>query len=105
MKQLLVFCLAGLMMACVSDKSLNQGPLDPSQLECEYLRNPSVVDVFQPRLSWVNLAGKRDRGQKQTAWQVRVASTIKQLDEPDLWDSDMQVSSQSTRILYQGVNA
>jgi len=103
MKQFLVFCVAGVLMACASDKTLNQGPLVPSQLECEYLRNPSVVDVVQPRLSWINLAGKGDRGQKQTAWQVRVASSRKQLDEPDLWDSGMQVSNQSTRIHYKGV--
>jgi alpha-L-rhamnosidase len=102
MKHLFVFCLAGLMMACASDKSLDQGPLVPSELACEYLRNPPVVDVVQPRLSWINKAAKGDRGQKQTAWQVRVASSIKQLDEPDLWDSGKQLSSQSNRVEYQG---
>ena len=102
MKQLLVFCLASLMMACTSDSSLNKGPLVPVQLSCEYLRNPSVVDVAQPRLSWINQAGKGERGQKQTAWQVRVASSRKQLDQADLWDSGKQLSSQSTRVKYQG---
>ena len=91
MKHLFVFCFAGLMMACSSDNYLNKGPLIPGQLSCEYLRNPSVVDEAQPRLAWINLAGKGERGQKQTAWQVRVASSRKQLDQPDLWDSGMQV--------------
>ena len=103
MKQLLVFCLASLMMACNSDSSLNKGPLVPVQLSCEYLRNPSVLDVAQPRLAWINLAGNGERGQKQTAWQVRVASSRKQLDQADLWDSGMQLSSQSTRVKYQGI--
>ncbi len=102
MKQLLVFCLACIMMACVADRSMNQGPLVPSELACEYLRNPPVVDVAQPRLSWINKAAKGDRGQKQTAWQVRVASSIKQLDHADLWDSGKQLSSQSNRVEYQG---
>lgn len=102
MKQFLVFCLACLMMACVADRSMNQGPLVPSELACEYLRNPPVVDVAQPRLSWINKAAKGDRGQKQTAWQVRVASSIKQLDHADLWDSGKQLSSQSNRVEYQG---
>jgi len=58
MKQLIVFCLAGLLMACSSDKSINDGQLVPGQLTCEYLENPSVVDHSQPRLSWINVAGK-----------------------------------------------
>jgi len=102
MKQLLVLYLAGILMGCALEKSENGRPLVPGQLTCEYLKNPSVVDYSQPRLSWINTARENLRGQIQTAWQVRVASSKKLLEEPDLWDSDKQLSEQSTRVKYNG---
>ena len=30
----------------------------PTALRCEYLENPPVVDVLNPRLSWVNVASE-----------------------------------------------
>ncbi|MCK4879262.1 MAG: hypothetical protein KAS82_01335, partial [Bacteroidales bacterium] len=102
MKQLIVLCLAGLLMACSADNSLNQGPLVPGQLTCEYLENPSVVDQSQPRLSWINMAREGERGERQIAWQVRVASSKEQLEQPDLWDSEKQLSNQSIRVKYRG---
>jgi len=76
--------------------------LTPTQLTCEYLSDPSVVDVLHPRLAWINKANEGERGQKQTAWQIRVASTIDGLPDPDLWDSDKIASEQSTRAEYNG---
>ena len=89
-------------MACSADNSLNQGPLVPGQLTCEYLENPSVVDQSQPRLSWINMAREGERGERQIAWQVRVASSKEQLEQPDLWDSEKQLSNQSIRVKYRG---
>lgn len=77
-------------------------PLKPVKLTCEYLANPPVVDVIQPRLSWINLAEEGARGEAQTAWQVRVASSKSRLADPDLWDSKKQISDQSTRVVYKG---
>ncbi len=74
----------------------------PLKLTCEYLENPSVVDVQSPRLSWINMAQEGERGQKQTAWQIRVASSKTGLTSPDLWDSDKVVSDQSFRVQYSG---
>ena len=74
----------------------------PIDLTCEYLKNPSVVDVIHPRLSWINKADEGERGQLQTAWQVRVASTKEGLKNPDLWDSGKINSEASYRISYQG---
>jgi len=79
----------------------NKGLL-PVKLTCEYLDNPSVVDVQSPRLSWINMAQEGERGQKQTAWQIRVASSKTGLTSPDLWDSDKVVSDQSSRVEYSG---
>ena len=74
----------------------------PVKLTCEYLENPSVVDVRAPRLSWINMANDSERGQKQTAWQVRVATSKSGLTAPDLWDSDKVLSDQSSRVEYSG---
>jgi len=76
-------------------------PLRTTDLTCEYLKNPPVVDVIQPRLSWVNVALKGDRGQKQTAFQIRVASSEENLERPDLWDSEMRISDQSIRVMKE----
>ncbi len=78
------------------------GKISPSKLTCEYLQNPSVVDVLRPRLAWINTAVKGERGQVQTAWQIRVATTEKGLGQPDLWNSEKVISEQSNRIQYAG---
>ena len=76
--------------------------IKPTQLTCEYLKNPSVVDVRQPRLAWINVAEEGERGQVQTAYQIRVATTKDQLSNPDLWDSRKVESNASTRVEYDG---
>jgi alpha-L-rhamnosidase len=97
MKKLMILLGAGLMMGCTSRSALN-----PVQLNCEYLKNPSVVDVSHPRLSWINVAEKGVRDQAQTAFQIRVASSPEKLDTPDLWDSGQQDSDRSIRVAYLG---
>lgn len=74
----------------------------PTKLTCEYLENPSVVDEAQPRLAWINVADSGERGQKQTAWQIRAASSRKGLRKPDLWDSKKVDSEQNFRVKYKG---
>jgi alpha-L-rhamnosidase len=78
------------------------GKINPTKLTCEYLESPAVVDVQQPRLAWINIADKGDRGQVQTAYQIKVASSKDKLGNPDLWDSQRVLSSESTRIEYAG---
>lgn len=78
------------------------GNIQPTNLTCEYLANPSVVDAAQPRLGWINKAGKGERGQAQTAWQIRVATSADKLENPDLWDSQKVESDESNRIVYAG---
>ena len=55
-------------------------------LRCEYRSDPWGVDPCAPRLSWI-IASDR-RGERQTAYQVLVASTPEMLaqDRGDLWD-------------------
>nr|WP_321354135.1 family 78 glycoside hydrolase catalytic domain [uncultured Draconibacterium sp.] len=81
---------------------LSNAKIKPTQLTCEYLQNPSVVDVLQPRLAWIDVAGDDERGQVQTAYQIRVATTKDKLSAPDLWDSKKVESNASTRVEYDG---
>lgn len=97
MKQLLFSILLIVFSGFVASAKIT-----PAKLTCEYLQNPSVVDVAQPRLAWINIAGEGERGQIQTAWQIRVATSEKKLEKPDLWDSQKIVSEESNRILYAG---
>jgi len=36
--------------------SLIHAGIAPTRLRCEYLDNPQVIDLMNPRLSWVNIA-------------------------------------------------
>lgn len=76
--------------------------LRPAQLRCEYLTNPLGIDVLQPRLSWI--VESEERGQRQTAYQILVASDRQQLDanHGDLWDSGKVDSSQTAHVVYAG---
>lgn len=76
----------------------------PTRLRCENLNNPQVVDIVKPRLSWVNVAGEGERGQVQTAWEIRVAGTSEKLlnGQADLWNSGKVNSSQSVNVIYNG---
>lgn len=77
--------------------------LIPAHLTCEYKVSPTAVDTPQPRLSWINELSDPDvKGQKQTAWQIRVASTRKGLKKADLWDSGIRKGDQSFLIRYAG---
>ena len=71
-------------------------------LRCEYLANPLGIDVCVPRLSWILQSDQR--GEKQTAYQVLVASTPGLLakDAGDRWDSGKISSDQSIQVEYAG---
>jgi alpha-L-rhamnosidase len=71
-------------------------------LRCENLENPLGIDVTEPRLSWK--LHSNDRDQMQSAYQILVASSEKELAENkgDLWDSGKISSDQSIQIPYAG---
>jgi len=78
-----------------------------TNLRCEYLTDPLGIDVVKPRLSWVieeRNQNPESRNQKQTAYQVLVASTLELLakDQGDLWDSGKVASDQSIQVEYAG---
>ncbi len=71
-------------------------------LRCEYLSDPSGIDVRKPRLSWALTPAPGVRG--QSAYRVLVASSpaVLQKDQGDLWDSGRVTSTESTWIEYGG---
>ncbi len=71
-------------------------------LRVEYCENPVAIDAPAPRLSW-QLQSK-ERGQRQTAYGVLVASSEELLKrgQGDLWDSGKVVSDQSIQLHYAG---
>ncbi len=60
------------------------------------------MDILQPRLSWINIAEAGERGQYQTAWQIRVASEQEKLSDADLWNSGKVEEDPSTQVRYAG---
>ena len=72
------------------------------ELRCEYLSNPSGIDVPKPRLSWLLSSTQGVRGQR--AYRVLVASSpaLLKRNNGDLWDSGRVESEQSTWIDYAG---
>ncbi|MFN3649901.1 MAG: family 78 glycoside hydrolase catalytic domain [Armatimonadota bacterium] len=74
----------------------------PVHLRCEYLVDPTAVEARAPRLSW--RFDSPERGQRQTAMRVLVASSRERLDrdQGDLWDSGKVASDVSTGVAYGG---
>ncbi|MBN1908098.1 MAG: family 78 glycoside hydrolase catalytic domain [Pirellulales bacterium] len=80
----------------------DDGALQPGRLRCEYLANPRGVDVMHPRLSWT--VASTERGQRQTAFRILVASSPEKLqaDQGDLWDTGQVESDETLHHAYQG---
>ena len=69
---------------------------------CEHQEDPLGVDVPQPHLSWVLHSSQR--GDRQTAYQILVASSAAKLDKNsgDLWDSGKVISDDTLQIPFAG---
>ena len=116
MKQILIvgWMTVGWMMVGLLAGIASAQAADVTNLRCEYLVNPLGIDVVKPRLSWVIEergqgagAGSRetvDRGQKQIAYQILVASSqdLLKKEQGDLWDSGKVASDQSIHVEYAG---
>ncbi len=71
-------------------------------LRCEYLSDPRGIEVTKPRLSWV--VESLERGEKQTGYQILVASSAALLaqDKGDLWDSGKVAGDATNQVAYGG---
>ena len=96
---------ATLTLLCIAlFATIASAKISPIRLLCEYVEDPQVIDIRIPHLSWVNIAQNNERGQMQTAWEIRVSGTKAGLlkAQADLWDSRKVRSGESNNILYQG---
>ena len=71
-------------------------------LRVEYKTDPLGIDITEPRLTWVLQSDERN--QKQTAYQILVASSEDGLrqEKGDLWDSGKVESDRTDQIVYGG---
>ncbi|MDR2764662.1 MAG: hypothetical protein LBB90_06485 [Tannerella sp.] len=76
----------------------------PVDLQCEHRTNPLGIDTEKPRFGWKLFDPAATRGQKQTAYQVLVASDSSRLaqGEGDVWDSGKVMSAQSVLVPFGG---
>lgn len=88
--------------SCVMAEKSSSTTLTIENMRCEYRANPLGIDVDQPRLSWT--LNSNIRGQKQTAYQVIVSTSLKEVQagRGEQWDSQKVLSSNSINIYYPG---
>jgi alpha-L-rhamnosidase len=82
-----------------------EGLLPPTDLRCEYRKNPLGIDALKPRLSWrLEAADPKARGQRQGAYQILAASSEERLrrDQGDFWDTGRVESDKSIQVPYGG---
>jgi alpha-L-rhamnosidase len=97
--------LAILLAITGCSESSHRQLIKPVSLRCEHQVNPKGVDIRKPALSWLfEIADTSLRGQKQSSYQVLVASSpeILSKDTGDLWNSGLVKSDQSVQVLYNG---
>lgn len=100
--------LGAVILASAASVHGADAPMRPADLRCEYLVDPLGIDVASPRLSWrlepAKALGQVVRGQRQTAYQVLVASrrSFVEAEKADLWDTGRVASDRSLHVPYEG---
>ena len=90
---LLLFAIQIVSLSCVAGVRVEN-------LRCEYCENPLGIDDPAPRLCWQLKSD--ERGQRQTAYRILVASSADSLKQGqgDLWDSGKVESAQNIQVRY-----
>ena len=91
-----------LALAVVFSFTFIAGAMTAENLECAHCTDPLGVDLAKPVLSW--MLQSKNRGVKQTAYQIVAASSGKNLarGSDDLWDSGKVNSDETIQIDYAG---
>ncbi len=86
----------------MTDSAKGVSPLRADYLRCEHRVDPLGIDVASPRLSWTVVSSQR--GQKQSAYQVRVADSLEALKagHGTVWDSGRVQSDRTMGVEYDG---
>jgi alpha-L-rhamnosidase len=97
-----VFTIVVVMLFVGSSMVATAAP--PTGLTCEYMQNPVGIDTLRPRLGWLIKDGYDERGVRQTACRILVASTREKLDSDvgDLWDTKKVDTDRSANYDYRG---
>ena len=95
------FALASLTVCLVSQLASAE-TLASANLRTEWLAEPMGIDVTEPRLSWQ--VKSSERGQKQTAYHIVVASSEEKLlqNRGDLWDTGKVASGEDAESCLCG---
>ena len=73
--RLCVLALIPLVLAFAARANAGSAHFRPTDLRCEYLKDPLGIDTPHPRLSWILQPDNRaPRGQRQTAYEILVAT-------------------------------
>ena len=90
-----------LFASCALPWGSDDGP-PPAALRCEYVATPLGVDSPRPRLSWQVV--DPERGARQSAWQILVATAPERLEpgSADVWDSGRVFGDDSVHVEWQG---
>lgn len=103
-KRLILLALLALTLHAIGSTPANQSgeAVSVGHLRCEDRKNPMGVDRTNPLLSWWITSDQR--GEKQSAYQILVASdpSILAQEKGDLWDSGKVPSDNAIQIPYQG---
>jgi len=93
---------AGLCLGLLAFAGGARADLSPVALRCEYLVNPPGIDESRPRLTW--RVESNERGQRQAAYRILVASSAEKLANQagDLWDSGKVASGETVNLAYAG---
>ena len=86
-------------------RNISKCSFTPFQLTCEYLTNPTGLDVTHPRFSWkLTATDKTAFGQRQSAYRILVSSSTETLNrnKGDMWDSGWIPSDDMQLIKYRG---
>lgn len=89
-----------LLMAWTASASYAKSTIVPERLTCEYSPE-AVIDIQNPRLSWVNANPGQVEGAAQTAYRIRVSLSPDNFRKP-LWDTGKVSSDESVFIEYKG---
>lgn len=102
MKRLFLILFVVIVFSMTGCSVLKDSNVNVKELRCEYSHDPLGIDKIKPRLSWV--LDSSERGHKQTAYQILVASSEAHLkaDKGDLWETGKVTSNQSNHIVYDG---
>jgi len=104
MKILFKILSISLIVACFScsPRLINSPPSAPEGLLTNGITDPLALDMGKPLFTW--MMNDSDRGEKQTAYQILVASSLLKIDanEGDIWDSKKIISSNSASAPFGG---